>query len=164
MPGQQDYRRGSGGDSHGPGASGGIHAVREALKSTEHAEYFDGNGGILPALLDAGAQKTAQDLAEIPTTQIRRFFGQVSAIKRRLEMDRDKAITEGEIQAQLAFLKASTAYAAGRDGKNLPVLRFMVRHANTVRTRDDFSAFHRHFETVVAFHKVYGKDSEKKHD
>ncbi len=158
MNGRQDYRGAQGG---GPPGRGGIDSVREALKSAERAKYFDEKRSIRPALLDAEAQTTAQQLADIPTTQLRRFFGQVSAIKRRLDMDTNKVLTEGEIQAQLAFLKASTAYAAGRDQKNLPLVRFMVTHANTVATRDDFAAFHRHFETVVAFHKVYAKDSER---
>jgi len=153
-----------GGHSGASPAQGGIHAVREALTSIDRASYFDGEAKILPTLLDAEAQKAAKQLEDIPTTQLRRFFGQVSGIKRRLDMDDRKAITDGEIQAQMAFLKASAAYAGGRDQKNLPLVRFMVRHANTVATRADFAAFHKHFETVVAFHKVYAKESERKHD
>jgi CRISPR type III-A-associated protein Csm2 len=142
-----------------------VETVREMLASERKVEggYFVGEKKTLRAtLLDKDAQAAATMLSEVPTTQLRRFFGQVSAIKRRLDMDGEKDISDNEILAQVAYLKASAAYAAGRDErKNGPLLKFLVTHANTIATRPDFLAFHRHFETVVAFHKVYAVDSKQ---
>jgi CRISPR-associated protein Csm2 len=137
-----------------------IKQILTSLKTVEGG-YFSGDGKTLrPALLDQDAQNTAQKLEDLPTTQLRRFFGQVSAIKRRLDMD--DRIPDEEILAQVAYLKASAAYAAGRDErKGKALLRFLVTNGNTVRTRADFLAFHRHFETVVAFHKVYAIDNKQ---
>jgi CRISPR-associated protein Csm2 len=128
------------------------------LKGTEKISYRDAEDHIRPALLDDEARKAAIELEKISTTQLRRFFEQVVTIKRRLELDH--AIPDAEILAQVAFLKASAAYAAGRDRNNAPVLKFLVKHSNTIQTKRDFLDFHRHFEAVVAFHKVYGKDKK----
>jgi CRISPR type III-A-associated protein Csm2 len=144
--------------------SGDMTAIRQILASTETVKggYFGDNKlNLRPELLDRDAQAAAKAMDVIPTTQLRRFFGQVSAIKRRLDMDGGEDIAVGEILAQVAYLKASAAYAAGRDRKNAPILQFLVIHANTIKTRPDFLAFHRHFETVVAFHKVYAIDKKQ---
>lgn len=147
----------------GRAPSPGDSDIRQILGSPDKVEkgYFGADSRLRPDLLDTDAQAAAKRLETITTTQLRRFFAQVSAIKRRLDMDRVKAITESEILAQVAYLKASAAYAAGRDRKNAPVLRFLVTHANSIATRVDFLAFHRHFETVVAFHKVYAIDPKQ---
>ncbi len=137
--------------------------IRQILASLDRVEkgYYGADKRLRPDLLDKDAQAAAKRLETIPVTQLRRFFGQVSAIKRRLDMDQGKEVAESEILAQVAYLKASAAYAAGRDKKNAPMLRFLVTHANTVASRADFLAFHRHFETVVAFHKVYAIDNKQ---
>jgi CRISPR type III-A-associated protein Csm2 len=150
---------------HDRGApSGDMALIRQILASPEPVKggYFAGDQKTLrPELLDRDAQNAAKAMDVIPTTQLRRFFGQVSAIKRRLDMEGGKDIGESEILAQVAYLKASAAYAAGREKKNAPILQFLVTHANSIKSRRDFLAFHRHFETVVAFHKVYGIDSKQ---
>jgi CRISPR-associated protein Csm2 len=151
---------------HQAGAGGGrpnndeSNDLALALKSTEAVSYRDGDGRLRPELLDKEAQDAAKGLGDITTTQLRKFFEQVGAIKRRIDVD--SSLSDSEILAQMAFLKASAAYAAARDKdrRNKPVLAFVVKHANSVRERKDFLDFHRHFETVVAFHKVYGKESK----
>lgn len=121
----------------------------EILRETAKERYYEG-GKLRAALLDAEAQAVAKSMSGVPTTQLRRFFDQVGAIRRRLDVD------DSEVLAQAAFLKASAAYASGRDSKYAPILRFMVRNVNAIENKNDFVAFHRHFEAVMAFHKVFG--------
>jgi CRISPR-associated protein Csm2 len=151
---QRDNRRGgTGGNPPRPDPNDEIKA---ALKSDATVSYRNERGDLRPSLLDKEAQDAAIALQDITTTQLRRFFEQVGAIKRRVDVD--ESVSDSEILAQVAFLKASAAYAAGRSKDNKPVLDFVVKHANSVKTRRDFLDFHRHFEAVIAFHKVYGKD------
>jgi CRISPR-associated protein Csm2 len=162
------FRAGSqGGGRHPAGHSGSGRSqphqdtrtdLQAALQSTVSLRYRDSDGHIRPALLDKEAQDAADALKQITTTQLRRFFEQVGAIKRRIDVD--SSLPESEILAQMAFLKAASAYAAGRSETNKPVLDFTVKHANSIRTKQDFLDFHRHFEAVIAFHKVYGKDTK----
>lgn len=146
-----------GGHRPGGGSDGGQGSEdpKTILKGNETVRYRDTPDYLRRDLLDVEARKAAEDLGQISTTQLRRFFEQVTAIKRRLDLNR--AIPEGEILAQVAFLKAAAAYAAGREKKNAPVLKFLVKHANSIKTNRDFLDFHRHFETVIAFHKVFEK-------
>jgi hypothetical protein len=53
-------------------------------------------------------------------------------------------------------LKASAAYAGARARKPpIALVKFFVAAANSVNTRKDYFAFARHFEAVMAFHKVF---------
>jgi CRISPR-associated protein Csm2 len=106
-------------------------------------------------LLDQDAQDWARKLRDVPSSQLRRFYGPVVAFKQRLQID--KNVTDGEVRAQTAYMKASAAYAGARKQPK-ELVEFFVEAANSVRTRDDFAAFARHFEAVVAFHKVYAPE------
>jgi len=146
----------------GPSRQDAKDEIKAALQSPHRVQYRGSDGKLRGDLLDKEAQAAAIALENISTTQLRRFFEQVGAIKRRIEVDPD-GVGDSEVLAQVAFLKASAAYAAARskDNENKPVLEFVVKHANSIRTRPDFLDFHRHFETVIAFHKVYGKDKKE---
>jgi CRISPR-associated protein Csm2 len=146
----------------GPSRQDAKDEIKAALQSLHRVQYRGSDGKLRGDLLDMEAQAAAIALENISTTQLRRFFEQVGAIKRRIEVDPD-GVGDSEVLAQVAFLKASAAYAAARskDNENKPVLEFVVKHANSIRTRPDFLDFHRHFETVIAFHKVYGKDKKE---
>ena len=176
MNNQHDNRRGGYG-GHRPGGQGGGQQtpfqagsgggqshqdarddIKSALQSRLDVRYRDEKEDLRPSLLDEEAQAAAKALENITNTQLRRFFAQVGAIKRRIDVD--PSISDSEILAQVAFLKASSAYAAGRSTDNKPVLDFVVKHANSIKDRRDFLDFHRHFEAVIAFHKVYGKDKK----
>jgi len=85
---------------------------------------------------------------------LRRFYGVIIAFKQRLRID--KTVTDGEVRAQLAYTKASAAYAGARRQPE-ELVKFFVEAANSVNTRDDFDAFARHFEAEVAYHKVFAK-------
>lgn len=110
-----------------------------------------------PELLDEEAEEKARTFGPIPASQLRRFYGAVTSLKRQLEIDRD--FPDEALRARLVLLKAHAAYARKRV-KNMPdeFVRFFVRHADAVRTRSDFlSGFVPHFEAIIAYHKMYEK-------
>jgi len=140
----------------GPANPGANVGAKTAPQPGAIVRYRDDDGILRRSLLDDEAQDAARALGQISHTQIRRFFAQVVAIKRRMEVD--FAVRDGEILAQAAFLKASSYYAAARSRDNEPVKDFVVKHVDTIKARQDFLDFHRHFEAVVAFHRYFGKD------
>jgi CRISPR-associated protein Csm2 len=110
-----------------------------------------------PELLDGEARKQAEELREVSSSQLRRFYGTAVAFRQRLQMD--PQIGDNEVQAQLAYLKASSAYAAARKQPEA-LVKFFAAAANSVKSRDDYFCFARHFEAVMAFHKVFGMNKE----
>lgn len=103
------------------------------------------------------AEVVARQLASLPASQLRRFYSAATALKRQLELDGKRAIADDEIRTRLGLLKAQAAYTWKR-GRDYPteLVAFFTRHADAVRTRDDFlRGFCRHFEAVVAYHKVF---------
>ncbi len=117
--------------------------------------YFE-PGSTIPraALFDAEAQEEAGGWKEIKSAQLRRFFGQVMADRRQFELKGAEARDE-EAQVAMALLKASTAYTAAREKSRQPLADFVAHHAQRVKTIADFRVFARHFEAVVAWHKVF---------
>ena len=110
-----------------------------------------------PALFDAEAQEEARAWAAIKSSQLRRFFGQVMADRRQLEI-KGAAARDEEAQVAMALLKAGAAYAAAREAARKPLAEFVAHHTRLVSSVADFRAFARHFEAVVAWHKVFEKD------
>ena len=143
--------------------------IEQRLRSKEKVDYFSDpeRKAIKPELLDEKAEEVAKKMRDIPSSQLRRFFGSVMELKRRLEVDDKLRKNPEPIRAELAFLKASVAYAAKRlnydqskhwQGEPLELVSFVTRHKNSVNDTEDFLAFARHFEAVMAFHKLYAKD------
>jgi CRISPR-associated protein Csm2 len=79
----------------------------------------------------------------------------VTGFKRRLELDADQRIGDDDVQVHMAYLKAAAAYAVTRRQPD-ELVRFFTIHANSVKTRAQYGTFCRHFEAVVAYHKVFG--------
>ncbi len=168
MPnGRHPHRTKPGGNppSHGRTRPG----IEERLRSPEKVAYFADaeRRAIRPELLDGNAHEIAKRMCDIPASQLRRFFGSVMELKRRLEVDGKLRRNSEVIQAEMAFLKASAAYAAKRlnydqdkgwQGDPLELVSFAARHRNSVDDARDFEAFARHFEAVIAFHKLYAKE------
>lgn len=153
---------GGGSSGGGPGGFGRDENddIKAALQSNATVSYRDGKD-LRPALLDKEAQAAAKALDQITPTQLRRFFEQVVTIKRRIDIDRNLA--ESVVLSEVAFLKGKAAYAAARSKRNdkrVAMVDFIVKHANSIKRREDFLDFHRHFEAVVAFHKVYRSESD----
>ena len=154
----------------GPGgaaATPGDPVISKLLRDTKPVDYFgprsnDQRRQPRAALFDEEAETTAKKLATIPASQLRRFFGAVMGMRRRLDLD--SSLGPEFIQAEMALLKARAAYTLARrkrrkDEKDEDdeLLAFFVRHSRSVADRAGFAAFMRHFEAVMAFHKVYEK-------
>jgi len=125
----------------------------------EITAYRDEKGHLRPALFDAEAREIAREMTKIAHSQLRRFFGQVMADKRRFELRAESGTPPDDSEAlvAMALFKAKAAYAAKREQKNKPLRNFAENHARLVKTIADFRIFARHFEAVVAWHKVYEK-------
>lgn len=111
-------------------------------------------------LFDGEAEALARKLASIPASQLRRFFGAVKTIKRQLDLN--KELGAEFIRTELALLKARGAYTLTRmnyrpEGDLDPdeLLTMLVQHGRSVDDRASFMAFARHFEAVMAYHKVF---------
>jgi CRISPR-associated protein Csm2 len=167
QPPRQPYPpRGSGSSPPGgrPGGSGGGPrgpSIEERLRSQDSVVYFADaeRKAIRKDLLDGEAEQVARRLRSVPASQLRRFFGSVMTLKRRIELERP---VPELVQAEMALLKASAAYACKRsnyrrDEERDPdeLVSFFVRHARSVRDAQDFNAFARHFEAVIAYHKCF---------
>ncbi len=165
--GQQHYRQGQ-----GPGGGGGAkrpspaERIEPLLRDRQQIVYFEkpAEKDAKPApkadLFDKGAEELAKKLATIPASQLRRFYSGVRAIKRQLDLDKKLGIDF--IKAEMALLKAKTAYALARMNPDTnderdpyELLTMLVRHANSIGDRASFNAFIRHFEAVMAYHKVF---------
>jgi CRISPR-associated protein Csm2 len=128
--------------------------IAQILKSPNRIGLWSGNDrrSFRPELLDSEAQERAKALREVASSQLRRFYGPTVAFRQRLEIDQQ--VTDSEVEAQIAYLKASSAYAGARKQPKA-LVEFFVAAANSVKTRDDYICFARHFEAVMAFHKVF---------
>jgi len=129
-------------------------------------KYFRAPDELDPELLDGKAEEWAKKLSGVSTTQLRRFYEDVLAFKKRLQAEagvldpEQREAAFRKLRADFKMLKAKAVYAKGRAGKQFPeeFLQFFVDHVHSADTAAKFDAFARHFEAVVAFHKLYGKD------
>ncbi len=163
----QTFRQGS---RPGPGNRNARPGIDDRLRSDEKIAYFADpeRKAIRPELLDREAQKVARKMQDIPASQLRRFFGSVMELRRRLEADETLRGNAPAIEAEMAFLKASAAYTCRRlgydnpkknwQGDPLELVSFCSRHRNSVNDARDFFAFTRHFEAVIAFHKCFARE------
>jgi CRISPR-associated protein Csm2 len=140
------------------GQEGGSRAdrVKAALRSNDQVGYVSAEKPG-PEFLDDAARSQAEKFERLPPSQLRRFYSMATDFKRRLELDTEGRIGDSEVQAQMAHLKASAAYAAMRNQPE-ELVRFFTVHANSVRTPTHYRTFCRHFEAVVAYHKVFGRE------
>lgn len=161
----QGHHSGHSSSGGGTPASGSAEINPLLRPPAEALKYFkgtDAKGRPIPRpdLLDSDAETLARKFAAIPASQLRRFYGAVTSLKRQLEIDQD--YPDEAIRARLALLKAHAAYASKRI-KNMPdeFVKFIVRHAHAVQNRNDFLfGFAPHFEAVVAYHKMYEKKDQ----
>jgi CRISPR-associated protein Csm2 len=113
---------------------------------------------IRPDLVGKLADELAQKTAAVPASQMRRFYGDVLSLDRRLVPGAD--LPAEAIQAHMALLKAKAAYAFKRAGSRRDqfpdeLLQFFVDHAASVHDQQDFAAFRRVFEALIAYHKFH---------
>jgi len=116
-------------------------------------------------VVDQDALKWAQALQALPSSQLRRFYADVTTTSRRLQLEEN--LPEDFVQTRMAMLKAKAAYAYGRnkDKKKMDVMAELVRffrsHAAAIEREKDFRAFVQHFEAVVAFHTFLNADEKR---
>lgn len=147
-------RQPTGGGSGG-GGDADVAALLRPPADKDKEQYFAGNGTtIRPDLLDEKAQAMAEKLRELPNTQLRRFFDPVVALRLRAQAGK---LGPDQVKAELAMMKARAAYAHKRPGQKVPpeLVRFFTLHAASADTPDKLVAFARHFEAIVAYHRVY---------
>jgi len=138
----------------------------KALPPPRPVKYFEADGSLAAELLDSAAEKQARSLQNVTTTQLRRFYEDVLALDRRLQVESEGAGQEKReevfkrMRAEFKMLKAKAAYAHGREAKQFPreFLQFFIDHVHAVNTAREFDAFCKHFQAVVAFHKFFGKN------
>lgn len=124
--------------------------------------YRDDNDKLRRALLEKEAIERAEDLNELSTTQLRRFYSMVTNFIRRLDLDRGTSLGDEDVEVQMALLRMQATYADAKGGKNAdtPAARiraFVEAHAAVVKTVQDFRDFARHFEAIVAYHRFERK-------
>jgi CRISPR-associated protein Csm2 len=157
-----NQRSGSSKSFHGGGGKGGGTDVAALLKPpAEKIRYFVTGSNDKPALdrelVGTAAEERAQRLTgQIDNTQLRRFYTPVVSLRDRAVAGR---ISNEDVQAELALLKARVAYAHKRPGSKVPeeLVRMFTEHAASVKTCADFVAFARHFEAVVAYHRAFSE-------
>ncbi len=151
----QQYNRGGPGGGRDGGGGGAQGLV---MPNARPVQYFSDpeKKALTRALVDESARALGENLKEVPASQIRRFYSDVTTFERRLSAE---SLPDDAIQAQMALLKAKAAYAHKRAkrGPGFPpeLLQFFVDHAGAIKDRKDFDAFRRIFEAVIAYHKFY---------
>ena len=142
--------------------SGGNPGGGRSLPPPRPVNYFeDKDKKVLNAtLLDEKAEEIAKLFADVTATQLRRFYEDVLSLKRLLDLEgerEDRAAVFKRLRPEFKMLRAKAAYARRSPaGKiNDHVLQFFVDHTAAVRTVDEFDAFCKHFEAVIAFHRYF---------
>ncbi|TVR57610.1 MAG: type III-A CRISPR-associated protein Csm2 [Candidatus Competibacteraceae bacterium] len=159
----QPQRGGQGGRGSG-GGFGGHPPEPKSLPAPRPVIYFQPDGSLVPALMDDQAEDLAQNLSQVTTTQLRRFYDDVLTLRQRLAAEqrrgRDKEAAFNDLRADFKMLKAKAVYAHGRSEKTMPrpLLQFFIDHVAAANNAREFEAFCKHFQAVVAFHKFYGEN------
>jgi CRISPR-associated protein Csm2 len=137
------------------------------IPEPELQRYFEADGKTLrTALVDGEAEQFAQKIWEVPPTRLRRFYEDVLSLRSRLEAQAhngERARVFQGLLPEFKMLKAKAAYTFGRLGRRdqesfAPLLGFFVNHTHSVKRIEEFDAFYRHFQAIMAFHKFYGKE------
>lgn len=150
--------------SHKPSQDSCKQSKETSLPPPRPIVYF-WNGKMNTELMDEKAEETAQELREVSSTQLRRFYDDVLTLRQRLKAEQgqnpsaDENEVFAELRADFKMLKAKAVYARGRNKNTFPMefLQFFIDHVTAVKNARDFEAFCKHFQAVVAFHRFYGK-------
>ena len=134
-----------------------------ALPVPKPFPLLDSAGNPLPELLDDKARGWAQEFGNgLKTSQMRRFFDEVKAIERRLDLAQTAESADAAFareRAGLALLKAKSAYAVSREVAPPAFNQFVFDAVASIKTSADFRAFVKLFEAIVAYHRfLYPKN------
>ncbi len=144
----------------------GAQAAGQQNRPVEKVKYFDDKGNLRVELVDREAEEQARGLKDVRTSQLRRYYEDVLGLRRRLEYELanrtgvDEEAGFAALRPEFKMLRAKAYYANKRSAKVFPeeFKQFFERHVQSVETAKQFRAFCKHFEAVVAFHKVYAKE------
>lgn len=133
--------------------------------------YYDQNGNVNLELFSSLARQIGEDLVkkksrkfkgkgdvDISTTQIRRFFDDVKAIKHYLDQFRDKKKREeafGRKLPEIMMMKAKVTYARGRDAVTDEFKNFIEKNISAIKSPRDFEVFCKFFEAVYGYFYYY---------
>lgn len=128
--------------------------------------YFTAEGNLREALVDQEAEEQGKALQTVAPAQLRRYYEDVLNLRRRLEHESanvagaDPEKIWQKLRPEFRMLRAKAYYAHKRSEKvfTKDFRDFIETHVRSVETLREFLAFCRHFEAVVAFHKVYAKE------
>jgi CRISPR-associated protein Csm2 len=150
------------GQGHGGGRGGGGQEPPSPIQmpTPRKIAYFADadRHAIARDLVGKEAEALAQKIAQVPPSQIRRFYGDVMALSRRLVPG--ARLPNEAIQTHMTVLKAKAAYAwrrSERQPEKFPrdLLQFFSDHCESVSDQKDFEAFRQIFEAVIAYHKFF---------
>ncbi len=112
---------------------------------------------------DGYAAKVANTLKNMKTAQLRRFFGAIKSIERKIEEENPENVWE-KVETEFYLLKPKIAYAKGRrliPDEFYQVLRVSLNKIDVGSNEDkvaNFKTFVKFLESIVAYHKFYGGD------
>jgi len=134
---------------------GGGRRPRGGQSPTAGEAYFDPQQP-RTRLVDELAEKQADALQDITSSQLRRFFGEVKELYRRLTTNQDYRT---RIEPQFKMLRSKAYYATRSGGGQQRIsgefCKFVENAVQKVQSEEDFRKFVEHFEAVVGF--LYGK-------
>lgn len=141
------------GNRHQNRDRGGGHRGREPMDQGQN--FFD-PGKPMSQLVDELAEKQADELQDVTSSQLRKFFGEVKDLYRRLESRQSYAEV---IEPQFKMLRSKAYYAVRSGGGQQRISRqfcgFISNGTQCVQNEEQFRLFVAHFEAVVGF--LYGK-------
>jgi CRISPR-associated protein Csm2 len=120
-----------------------------------------------PDLVDEQAIERAKSFTEDPrlplkSTQMRRFYDEFKAIERKIQLGKDLQEQQANFERDRALImmfKAKAVYAEKRKVSPRTFTQFIFDHMASIKDLNDFRAFIKVFEAVVAYHRFYAKDN-----
>jgi len=135
--------------------------IEGIIKSISNLKMFQDLDIKLIAHEDGYSSKIGRKLKDMKTAQLRRFFGAIKSIERKIEED-SSARAWDQVEAEFYLLKPKMAYAKGR--KLIPnefyqVLQVSLNKVDIGSNEEkiaNFKWFVMFLESIVAYHKFYG--------
>lgn len=150
-PGRSRERHGGGGGS-------------PQLPTPSPMQYFkDAQKRVLDeSLVDEKARDWAESFVKLKSTQMRRFYDDLKAIERKVQLGKDLQEQQANFERERALImmfKAKAVYAEKRGVSPRAFTEFIFNHMASIKDLNDFRAFIKVFEAVVAFHRFFAKDN-----
>lgn len=145
-------------DNHQRDNNREIESIIKSINDLKMFQYLDIK---LIAHEDGYSSKIGRILKDMKTAQLRRFFGAIKSIERKIEED-SSASAWDQVEAEFYLLKPKIAYAKGR--KLIPnefyqVLQVSLNKVDIGSNEEkiaNFKWFVKFLESIVAYHKFYG--------